>query len=687
MPGSGTWYDTALNAAITAHTATPPPASDKDLIYFLSDGAPNDNHSLDADVVYGGKTGVAAWEQFVTDTADISFAIGVGAGATIASLQPIAFPNTNSDQYATVVTNETQLVNTLLATIDSGVATGSVALLVGGSSEGINLGADGGYVSKLVFDGKTYLYDPAAASQPNDSLLSSSLQSRVFTTVLGATMTFDFSTGAYRYQVPPDSQLIGKQEVFQVTGHDRDGDEKTINLLIDLNFTAPLDANRDQIITNIVDGSPITVSAEALMHNDSHSSATNVTSTAGAVGGTVTGTTSVVFDPTAAGSDFGGVATLVTESGAANNTLLTAIDLSVRSAFGRVAATDAAKVANPDLPGLRFSGSISANNDVDYIKVHLKAGERLVLDVDSTTGGLDSILSLRNSADAEVASNDDRGTAYGGTGSTTGNDSYLSYTAATEGDYYVRVSSYNSNSNGSYGLWMQIDPLPERSLGFDYTMSDGTTSDTAHVDVQRVLGSTLQGATGDDILVGGSGNETISGGAGRDALLGGAGDDILSGDAGNDLLDGGTGSDTLAGGDGLDRLIGGGGSDLLTGGAGADVFAWKLADRGPAGTPSIDTVTDFDLVTGSDKLDLRDLLQGEIANPAMQTLTDYLHFEQVAGVGTKVHISSTGGFASGFDAGAEDQTITLQNVDLTAGFSTDQQIIQDLLTKGKLVTD
>ena len=40
------------------------------------------------------------------------------------------------------------------------------------------------------------------------------------------------------------------------------------------------------------------------------------------------------------------------------------------------------------------------------------------------------------------------------------------------------------------------------------------------------------------------------------------------------------------------------------------------------------------------------------------------------------------------EASGTTQTIVLQGVDLTAGFDTDQQaIIQDLLNKGKLITD
>jgi hypothetical protein len=66
-------------------------------------------------------------------------------------------------------------------------------------------------------------------------------------------------------------------------------------------------------------------------------------------------------------------------------------------------------------------------------------------------------------------------------------------------------------------------------------------------------------------------------------------------------------------------------------------------------------------------------------------LDNYLHFEQ-SGTSTIVHISSTGGFAGGFDPAAGDQRITLNGVDLTT-IGTDQQIINDLLNKGKLVVD
>ncbi|MFA5942022.1 MAG: Ig-like domain-containing protein [Sinimarinibacterium sp.] len=126
------------------------------------------------------------------------------------------------------------------------------------------------------------------------------------------------------------------------------------------------------------------------------------------------------------------------------------------------------------------------------------------------------------------------------------------------------------------------------------------------------------------------------------------------------------------------------GSDTLIGTDGPDVFVWHLADRGTPGAPAVDTINGFDpapVSGGGDALDLRDLLQSEESG----SLTDYLHFE-TSGSDTLVHISSTGGFAGGFDPGHVDQRIELAGVDLTS-IGNDQQIIQNLVNNGKLITD
>ena len=117
-----------------------------------------------------------------------------------------------------------------------------------------------------------------------------------------------------------------------------------------------------------------------------------------------------------------------------------------------------------------------------------------------------------------------------------------------------------------------------------------------------------------------------------------------------------------------------------------------LADRGGSGSPAVDRITDFGTAaaaSGGDVLDLRDLLSGENHDVATGNLASFLHFEKV-GADTKVQISSTGGFGAGFVTGAVDQTVILEGVDLYAAVganASDQQIIQDLLNKGKLITD
>ncbi len=131
----------------------------------------------------------------------------------------------------------------------------------------------------------------------------------------------------------------------------------------------------------------------------------------------------------------------------------------------------------------------------------------------------------------------------------------------------------------------------------------------------------------------------------------------------------------------LPTVDGGVGDNVLTGSSGADEFYWNDGYQGTAGSPAVDQVTNFSLAEG-DVLNLQDLLSGEAGGD----LTDYLHFEQSGSDGV-VHVSSNGGFSAGYSAGSEDQTIVLQNVDLSVLGSNDQQIIDSLLTSNNLQTD
>ena len=90
--------------------------------------------------------------------------------------------------------------------------------------------------------------------------------------------------------------------------------------------------------------------------------------------------------------------------------------------------------------------------------------------------------------------------------------------------------------------------------------------------------------------------------------------------------------------------------------------------------------------SGGDVLDLRDLLQGEDHGVGTGNLNRFLSFE-LSGGNTVLHISSTGGFSGGYAAAKEDQTITLNGIDLVTGYANDQAIIQKLLDDNKLIVD
>ncbi len=168
--------------------------------------------------------------------------------------------------------------------------------------------------------------------------------------------------------------------------------------------------------------------------------------------------------------------------------------------------------------------------------------------------------------------------------------------------------------------------------------------------------------------------------AGNDRLVGdSASNDTLDGLAGDDQLFGLDGDDTLIGGSGIDFLYGGRGDDNLTGGSEEDTFVWRNGDQGSASTAANDTITDFTVGSGGDKLNLADLLQGEENG----VLSDYLHFQQDGSGGTLVTVDTDG---SGI--GTVSQNITLSGVDLTVGGTlSDQQIIDNLLANGNLIVD
>jgi Ca2+-binding RTX toxin-like protein len=170
-----------------------------------------------------------------------------------------------------------------------------------------------------------------------------------------------------------------------------------------------------------------------------------------------------------------------------------------------------------------------------------------------------------------------------------------------------------SNNTDSVNFTVFNDGDNNSFVAFNDTLSGGGGNDSMVGDVymsgadssQININITNNGSSSTFDLF----NDQLTGGAGNDQLYGDfAGDNLnvtvnVSGDtSGMKLFE-----DTLDGGAGDDSLTGGLGSDLLTGGAGNDVFDFNSLDE--AG----DTVTSGDFTSGSDKVDIADVL-GEIGN-------------------------------------------------------------------------
>lgn len=163
------------------------------------------------------------------------------------------------------------------------------------------------------------------------------------------------------------------------------------------------------------------------------------------------------------------------------------------------------------------------------------------------------------------------------------------------------------------GRWKKTSP--QNQIQPNPSQNNGTVSSN---------GCTINGTTGNDVLVGTNGNDTICGWGGSDTITGGDGDDVIyawgppgvsassvsarrlmnvrkqSTDSGADTIDAGAGDDAIYGGSGSDSLIGGQGIDVVQGGPGDDeIYAGPGNDSlfgdtgddyilGEEGTDSID---------------------------------------------------------------------------------------------------
>ncbi|HEV2816696.1 MAG TPA: DVUA0089 family protein, partial [Allosphingosinicella sp.] len=152
---------------------------------------------------------------------------------------------------------------------------------------------------------------------------------------------------------------------------------------------------------------------------------------------------------------------IINETAAANNSTATA--QAVDRGIFTVAPNG--NLPDPTLPSATIAGNLPDSADKDFFAITLQAGEKLILDVDNTSGNLDAMIRVYDSNGVEIGSNDDPGSNDPGSAPhpTYGHntDSFLSFRAPTAGTYYFSIESFQDAQNptfGSYEINVSIGP-------------------------------------------------------------------------------------------------------------------------------------------------------------------------------------------------------------------------------------
>lgn len=295
-----------------------------------------------------------------------------------------------------------------------------------------------------------------------------------------------------------------------------------------------------------------------------------------------------------------------------------------------------ATTLNAATPSITLNDAIETAEDIDLYEVQLELGDTVSFDIDTATDNrLDTFIKVFDAEGNELGSNDD-GSAPDENSSL---DSYLEFTAVTQGEYFFGVSSFgnleydplNGSNNFSHdigattGNYELAINLIDSVNAIEGTATDDTLNGTAGADL-------ILGLPGDDTLNGAAEADNLKGGLGNDSLFGGNGNDLLQGDAGNDTLSGGGGDDILDGDRGRDRLAGNGGADIFV--IGANDGSSNIVDfeTGSDKIALVEGLSFADLTLGSTETDTlliaADKVIGTLANiePSQITAADFLAF-------------------------------------------------------------
>jgi Ca2+-binding RTX toxin-like protein len=221
----------------------------------------------------------------------------------------------------------------------------------------------------------------------------------------------------------------------------------------------------------------------------------------------------------------------------------------------------------------------------------------------------------------------------------------------------IKFSCYGNNLNNSIVSLNSNNKGSVNYFGFsgNDTLSGGIDNDQ------------LSGDEGDDNLQGWGGDDTLYGGQGNDFILGLDGDDWLFGEGDDDSLSGGQGNDQLSGNEGNDYLLGDEGNDYLSGNEGDDALAGG-------------TGFDYAIYTGS-KLDylINKTSYGYIVKNILEGSDSLFDIEAIYFAKDKLSYNIESllskpnnapiGTPTGFIAGIEDTSYTINSAGLLSGFT------------------
>ena len=547
--GGWTNYNDALNT-VQDHFHTP--EADQTLLYFISDGVPT----------HGGETQQTQWETFLQNQGsaiDNVFGIGITKDSDLEELKPIAWPNpTDSnapDPNVVQVHDAFDLKRTLLETVSDGIVHGDATVLATNGDDGILLGADGGHIQSILVDGQLHTYDPSGPGTES------------ITTARGGVLDINYETGEYFYTITPHDTVSGEQETFVLTAVDGDGDTTSVDLVINLDYVAVIDANHDTIITNAAMDQDLPIDFSALLANDSGAKSIDDGSIRG-VGDTQFTQSSdqvTVHNP----SD-GDAFTYTVSSGGVSDTAradivvkdsrslsgTTGDDILVNTmsntgTFAIKAVVDSGRTDHTaNQMGIQFTSNTSLS--ILAVTIDLRAGDDTdaVFDPYSATGtgpyfGHNSTGISFNDVSFSFSDDHTKMTITFEPGTFTTQDEFR---FGIDTDYLGANKHYHDQDTGAdFGY---------RDVGITVALSDGTqvsgnydtNGNTSHVTLEGTTDNApvhLYGNEGDDVLIGNDADEIFDGGQGHDTIHAGGGDDTIVFDAQDAHVDGGEGTDTL----------------------------------------------------------------------------------------------------------------------------------------------